>query len=164
MTLSFSLLYPSSFSGRMRNTTPMGATPEANKVAKCCPLERTAASPSMAPLPNNGVPCLVVGEDGAVVDWEEVVVVVAVVVVEGGGGGIVVAVVVAVAVAVVVAVAVAVMVAAVVAVMVAAVVAVVAPPWVDGENETDTFRRVDFNADFNGIVGPSAGAASFWCC
>jgi hypothetical protein len=145
MTLSFSLLYPSSFSGRMRNTTPMGATPEANKVAKCCPLERTAASPSMAPLPNNGVPCLVVGEDGAVVDWEEVVVVVAVVVVEGGGGGIVVAVVVAVAVAV-------------------AVVAVVAPPWVDGENETDTFRRVDFNADFNGIVGPSAGAASFWCC
>ena len=92
---------------------------------------------------------MVVGEDEAVVDWEEVVVVV-----EGGGGGIVVAVVVAVAVAVVVA----------VAVMVAAVVAVVAPPWVDGENETDTFRRVDFNADFNGIVGPSAGAASFWCC
>ena len=98
---------------------------------------------------------MVVGEDGAVVDWEVVVVVV-----EGGGGGIVVAVVVAVAVTV----AVAVVVAVAVAVVVAAVVAVVAPPWVDGENETDTFRRVDFNADFNGIVGPSAGAASFWCC
>ena len=55
-----------------------------------------------------------------------------------------------------------VVVAAVVAVVVVAVV--VAPPWVDGENETDTFRRVDFNADFNGIVGPSTGAASFWCC